>query len=292
MLNIQSWELKGAEGKTIFGNTHVPQSKPIGTIVICHGFKGYKDYGFFPKLAETASSNGLLAHRFNFSHSGMTNNIEIFERPDLFESDTWNKQITDLSHVLNAIRDSIIEGHNLPLVIFGHSRGGVTSILATSRLKKEPTSSLGQMISGVITAASPATGFWLNKDQIKTLKKQGRLLSPSSRTGQDLYIGLEMLTEMEHKPSAFDAIKAIQDITCPICIIHGNDDPTVPVSCAHKLAEAANLNTTRIIIPEANHVFNAPNPLPLNQTPPPITQVFLDQAINFAKNICSNAKTD
>ena len=285
MSEITSWEINGAEGKPIIGNTHMPSS-PVGTIVICHGFKGYKDYGFFPKLAESAASNGLIAHRFNFSHSGMTNNIETFENPELFESDTWNKQISDLSNVIKAIAEGKLQGQGLPLTIFGHSRGGVTTILTTSRLQKKPSSPLGNTIKGIITAASPDTGFWLNKDQVKELKKKGRLLSPSARTGQDLYVGLEMLTEMEHKPKAFEATRAIKNITCPICIIHGNDDPTVPVSSAHKLAEAAGDNAVRIIIPEANHVFNAPNPLPIEKTASPHTQVFLDQVCRFAVNIC------
>ena len=54
-------------------------------MLIAHGFKGYKDYGMFPRLARVAAETGFVAHRFNFSHSGMTDRIATFEHPDLFD---------------------------------------------------------------------------------------------------------------------------------------------------------------------------------------------------------------
>ena len=99
------WTLPGADGEAILGNAHRPDGEPVGVVIIAHGFKGYKDYGMFPRIAETMCDAGFIAHRFNFSHSGMTNTIETFERPDLFERDTWNKQVFDCRAVVAAIND-------------------------------------------------------------------------------------------------------------------------------------------------------------------------------------------
>ena len=38
-------------------------------VVICHGFKGFKDWGFFPKLSERLAVAGFTALSFNFFHA-------------------------------------------------------------------------------------------------------------------------------------------------------------------------------------------------------------------------------
>ena len=96
MATVESWTIDGSDGEPIRGDVHAASiAPPRGVFLIAHGFKGYKDYGMFPVLAREFAAAGFIAHRFNFSHSGMTNNIATFERPDLFEKDTWNRQVYD-----------------------------------------------------------------------------------------------------------------------------------------------------------------------------------------------------
>ncbi|MCR9076980.1 MAG: hypothetical protein NXI07_13155, partial [bacterium] len=92
-------------GLEILGDTHVPAGDPIACALLLHGFKGYKDYGFIPLLAHDLCERGVLVHRFNFSTSGMTNDIETFARPDLFELDTWTRQVDDVRRVVRAVRE-------------------------------------------------------------------------------------------------------------------------------------------------------------------------------------------
>ena len=93
----------------------------------------HSDYGMFPLMAETLSRAGMVAHRFNFSCSGMTNAFETFARSDLFERDTWNQQVGDARRVIGAVASGEIAGRGLPMVLIGHSRGGVTAILTAGR---------------------------------------------------------------------------------------------------------------------------------------------------------------
>jgi uncharacterized protein len=89
-VQVLDWTIPGAENQPIYGTTHLPDGShgsPRSVVIIAHGFKGYKDYGMFPRIAHQCAEAGLVAHRFNFSHSGMTNHIDTFERPDLFERD-------------------------------------------------------------------------------------------------------------------------------------------------------------------------------------------------------------
>ena len=102
MSTVKPWSIPGAEGEVILGDCHLPAGEARGVIIIAHGLKGYKDYGMFPVIARACAAGGLIAHRFNFSHSGMTNALETFARPDLFERDTWNRQVHDCRAVVEA----------------------------------------------------------------------------------------------------------------------------------------------------------------------------------------------
>lgn len=275
MSRIASWTLEGVGGQVIYGDTHAPaKADASAVLVICHGFKGYKDYGFFPQLAQRAADAGLLAHRFNFSHSGMTNRIETFERPDLFEADTWSKQVEDLTKVIR-LRG---EGTHLPIVVFGHSRGGVTALLTCAKLDS-------QYLAGVVTAAAPAEACSLDEQQRAMLRKAGRMGSPSSRTGQELYVGKTWLEEIEADPQAFDPCRAIGRIDAAKLVIHGEADETVPVSAAHRLAEAGGAELA--VIAGAGHTFGAPNPLAIEADPPPTTERLYEAVIGFVERVVS-----
>ncbi len=288
------WTLPGADGQPILGTTHMPPAvgTPAGMLLICHGFKGYKDYGFFPWLAEQAAARGMYALRFNFSHCGMANNLATFDRGsnfdrlDLFERDTWGKQIEDLTNVSNAVAAARIPGvddANLPQVFFGHSRGGVTALLTASRLGA--AEGKGVRPAGVIAAATPAQACSLDETQKQQLRSEGYLESPSSRTGQMLRVGRRWLREIEHDPQGFDPKIAAGRLPCPLLIVHGSGDETVPVRDAHELRSAAGESVEFLVVPDAGHTFNAPNPMPWQNVPMETAQM-AEAACRFALVCC------
>ena len=286
-MSDSAWSIPGANGEPILGNTHVPPAEvgdPRGVIIIAHGFKGYKDYGMFPAIAHQFAAAGFIAHRFDFSHSGMTNEIETFARPDLFERDTWNKQVFDLDQVVNAVADGTLEGQGLPFVVLGHSRGGMTAILWAGRTSDDVD--VPRPV-GVITLAAPSKPFMFSPADKKLMLEQGYLESPSSRTGQVLRVGKAYIEEQLADPHAHDVLAMTKRIRCPILVIHGENDPSVPVSNAHDLAAAAGDNAELVIIPGADHVFNTPNPFAMHETASEQLAQALDSALGFAKRACS-----
>ena len=71
---MSSWQITGADGETILGNTHLPAGEAVGTVLLAHGFKGYKDYGMFPVVADAFADAGLITHRFSqecLAHDGL-----------------------------------------------------------------------------------------------------------------------------------------------------------------------------------------------------------------------------
>ncbi|MCC7145889.1 MAG: alpha/beta fold hydrolase [Phycisphaeraceae bacterium] len=289
------WTLPGADRQPILGTTHVPFGglAPFAVLILAHGFKGYKDYGFIPYLAESAARRGMLALRFNFSHAGMANNIatfdrlHMFERPDLFERDTWGRQIEDLQLITAATRQARVPGiprPNLPVVYFGHSRGGITSLLTAWRLTMDPAANPPP--AAVITAAAPDDACGLSETDKIELRARGFVESPSTRTGQVLRVGRQWLAEIEANPKAFNPLQAIATLACPCLVIHGEHDPTVPLAAAHRLAQAGGAKTTLRIIAGANHTFNASNPMSLEGQTTRQTSELTDTVCTFAAQTC------
>ena len=269
----ENWELSGSEEFTIYGVRHRPAATagvptPRGCVILCHGFKGYMDYGFLPRLADRLVLAGFEVHRFNFSHSGVNRQHETFAYPLRFERDTWDRQVFDLQKVVTTYG----KPQGRPVGIFGHSRGGVTALLASSRLR--------DAITAVATAASPADACTLAPQQREELHESGRLASPSARTGQKLYIGHDWLDEIERDPAAHDPLRAAARFPGKLLHLHGREDTTVPLGDLHRYARANPRSQTHAI-DHANHVFNAPNPLPAGNPLPDATAELFQATADF-----------
>ena len=74
------------------------------TIVIMHGFKGFKDWGFFPNLASRMIASGYATVCFNFSRNGIGNDLKKFTELDKFAENTYSHELADMETVLEAIK--------------------------------------------------------------------------------------------------------------------------------------------------------------------------------------------
>ncbi len=256
----KDWTIPGAEGEAIRGQTHWRAGETPGAVVLLgHGFKGYKDYGFLPLLAaDLAEQLPLVVHRFNFSHSGLGDNPSTFQRADLFEKDTWNKLCFDLNAMIRAARAGELPKTpaDLPIIPIGHSRGGVTTLLTLARRARDGDAS---DIAAAISMSAPAMTLNLKDEQVAIFKEQGYMSSPSSRTGQELRLGRAWLEEQLDDPEAHNLLALCSHIKTPVLIMHGDADPTIPVQASAQLADAIT-TSERVVIESANHVFNTPNP--------------------------------
>ena len=258
--------------RTLFCDSHPPAggARSRGTVVIVHGFKGYKDYGMFPALAEACAGWGFTAIRFNLSHSGMTRDVETFARPDLFALDTWNRQVDDIRALVEAIRRDEVPNADptAPVILIGHSRGGVASILTGGR-----DDSIDRVIA--LSAPGATRGMEQLGDVERTrLEENDCFEVASSRTGQILTVGRAFFAEVDQDPDAHDVEAHAARLGERLFVVHGADDETVPAEDALRLAKASGGAPT--LIPGGNHVFNVANPFPSDAEPPPQLQAALD----------------
>lgn len=284
---ISSWTISGANQQPIYGQTHMPVGKPTAQAIIAHGFKGYKDYGFIPALAAHLATAGLVAHRFNFSHCGMTERVDTFEHPELFARDTWNKQVTDIQTVATAAEaGTLLPGcpPGLPQLWIGHSRGGGSVLLAAGRSFE---CHLTPSPAGLVTLAAVDRCCSLSDDDRQLMLEQGYLDAPSARTGQRLRMNATWLIEQEQDPEHHNILAAARLIRCPLLVVHGQDDDTVPVTSAKAIVDAVQDQATLVVLPGVNHTFNAPNPMPMNGPLPAGTAAMIEHVQRFARTFLS-----
>jgi pimeloyl-ACP methyl ester carboxylesterase len=287
MPHANDWTIPGSDSQAIFGTTYQPDRAAVGCAIIAHGFKGYKDFRMIPAFARGLAEAGFVAHAFNFSHSGMTANPDTFERPDLFERDTWNRQVDDIGCVVAAVADGQLAGSRLSYVLLGHSRGGVSAILFAGR---QGADSPLPRPAGLITAGTPDDACGLSDGEKARLRTKGYLESPSARTGQRLRIGRSWLAEQETDPEAHDVLALVRKISCPMLVIHGEDDETIDVRSASSLASAA-VSGRLLAIKNCNHVFNTPNPPPADPADVPALRAAIDGIVAFARHCVAPASS-
>jgi hypothetical protein len=77
------WRDRGENAPLIIrGEARLPD-KAVGSVVICHGFKGFAHFAFFPYLAEKLAESGLRAITFDFSGSGIGEDRENFTNKEI-----------------------------------------------------------------------------------------------------------------------------------------------------------------------------------------------------------------
>jgi pimeloyl-ACP methyl ester carboxylesterase len=215
----------------------------------------------------------------------MTANPDTFERPELFERDTWNKQVLDIQCIVEAVGRRQLAGNGLPYVLLGHSRGGVAALLFAGR---QAAGSHLPKPSGVVTAGAPDDACGLSDHDKAELRARGYLESPSARTGQILRVGLPWLAEQEADLGGHDVLKQTRNIECPILVVHGENDETINIAGADSIAKAA-ANARIVKIKNCSHVFNTPNPPPADIGQVPELEQAVGAIVSFAL-ACTRSK--
>jgi dienelactone hydrolase len=234
-----------------------PGRRPV--VVICHGFKGFMEWAFFPALAALLAERGFVAVRFNLSGTGMRPGDELVTDPGAFRDNTHSAEMADLTRVLaevaggGGIAAGRIDADRLG--IFGHSRGGAAAILAAAR---EPWR--GRCRALVTWAAIARVDRYAPQDK-ERWRQAGELPVANARTGQQLALGRGLLADIEaHAAGDLDVLAAAGRRTAPWLIVHGTADESVPaVEAAELDAGAAGTHELKLI-PGANHTFGARHP--------------------------------
>jgi dienelactone hydrolase len=245
-----TFRLTGADGGPLRGDVRTAgRYRPA--VVICHGFKGFKDWGYFPVTADRLARAGCAAVSFNFSGAGVGEDGETFDEPERFGRSTYSRQLVDLDIILQALGSGALGLEPSAVGLLGHSMGGGVAILRAAR---------DRTIQALVTWASVARfGRLWRDDQIADWRRTGRLDVVNQRTGDVLPLYPDILDDLEQNRASLDVLRAARDVRVPWLIAHGSADETVPVSDARELSAGAP-GAAPLILDRAGHTFGIKHP--------------------------------
>ncbi len=248
---ITKHTLAGALGDLFVDVRTGDRSSPRPAVLIIHGFKGFKDWGMFPPLAEQLARAGFTAVSFNLSGSG-ADDAGAFSLLENFAQATYRDDLADIDHMLRTISEGDLEFPAPTSVgVIGHSRGGGAAVLMGS----DPR------IDALVTWAGIGTIHRWSDDDMKLWKERGVLQILNARTGQVMPLNDDLRREIEaNSDGVLDIQRAAARVNVPWLIIHGAQDEAVPIDEGRRLAEAQGVDSELIVIEGAGHTFGAAHP--------------------------------
>ena len=223
-------------------------------IILVHGFKGFKDWGFWPVLAEYFANNNYFVLSFNFSHNGIGKNLTEFSELDKFAQNTFSLEISELSELINAYLNNYFGPvQNKKIGLLGHSRGGAVTFL---------TSLINKNISAIAVWATVAVLDRYSKRQKEKWRKEGVFELMNSRTKQVMRLNTTLLDDLEKNINdSLNIEKAVKQFNKPLLIAHGDQDLVVKIKEAELLYSWADKSQTEFFkIHGTGHTFDMQHP--------------------------------
>jgi dienelactone hydrolase len=246
--------LPGTLGEIQISVRAAGRSSSRPAVLLLHGFKGFRSWGFFPTLADRLARAGFTAVTYSASGSGVDAKGE-FAFPDRFGRNTYSAELADLRTVLGALWEGQL-GTAAPtaLGLMGHSRGGGIAVLQASR---------DERVGALVTWSSIATVDRWSPETKADWRARGRLDVVNQRTHQMLPLFLDVLEEVDkQKANRLDLEAAARDVKAPWLLLHGEEDDSVPSAESERLHAANGKATTELkIVNGTGHTFGAKHPM-------------------------------
>jgi uncharacterized protein len=247
--------------------------RPVGAgarpiVIVCHGFKGFKDFAFFPYTSRKLCEQGIAVVTVNFSGNGIADHPLSFTALDKFAQNTISQELDDIDAVLDGIASGVLlgtQGDARRIGIMGHSRGGCTAIVKAA---------LDPRLKCLVTWASPAALGRYSDEILRQWKEDGRYNFVNARTKQDMFVNYAYLEDIQANRERYSLELAVSQLTIPYMTVHGTDDESVSVEAAHRLHSCAKAGQAEMaLVDGGTHTFGTKHPF-AGSTPA------LDQAID------------
>ncbi len=274
--------LQGADGRPFLVDVYqdaAPTDRPV--VIFAHGFKGFKDWGYWDLVARAFARNGFLFVKFNFSHNGTTIEQPLeFADLEAFGRNNYSKELTDLAALIEWLKAKPRPLEKVAyrpdrIGLIGHSRGGGIGIVAAA---EQPDIAALATWAGV----DGLDFLWRDRPElIEQWRDEGVIFIPNARTGQQMPLYFQLYEDWEAQRDRFDLPRRLAALDKSVLIVHGTHDTSVPPAAAEKLHEAAG-RSHLVWIKNGDHVFGGKHPWPW-QSPPFLAAEAIEHTLEFMK---------
>jgi pimeloyl-ACP methyl ester carboxylesterase len=275
-----AFTLQPRDGDVIRGDVRRPEDSGAtgpgidSAVVVVHGFKGFKDWGFFPHAAGRLADAGHTVVTFNFSRNGVGEDLQNFSELERFATNTLTLELEELRLILDQVFDGTLLGAPPQRVgLLGHSRGGGTSVIAAAED--------GRVSSLTTWAAISSFDRW-DEETKEKWRRDGRIWIPNARTKQEMPLNVTLLRDFEEHRDRLDILGAAARLEVPWLVVHGAADTTVSLDDGLALA-AAGPEAELLRIDGAGHTFEARHPF--QGSPPELTEALEATTNHFHRTL-------
>lgn len=227
-------------GQQIIGMLHLPEGRGrFPTALLLHGFTGTKveAHRMFVKLARALASHGIATLRFDYRGSG--------DSAGEFEDMTIRSEVADTLEAIKFLaRHKRLNSRRLALI--GLSMGGAVASYVAGREKGR--------IKTLVLWAPVAEGAGI-LDDLSTPDAVASLAETGITDHEGHLVGVAFVRQFADMKPLREVVKS----KCPVLIIHGSKDETVPVHHAdlyERALRSPDRVVKKVIIPGADHTFN------------------------------------
>lgn len=221
-------KFKNEQNQSISGVLHIPETKTENAVIVCHGFASTKDRPRLVKLCDAFAQAGFSALRFDFGGCG-----ESYATPI-----TVAGEVNDLKCARMYLNSQVYKS----LAVVAESLGGLVALEGYD-------SEIKTMVLWAPVTKGKTPSIFKSEPYLKELKEKGVVVY--HKQGRDYIIPRQYLQERE----AVDQKKLLEPVKCPILILHGSNDTSVPLS--HSQEAAKYLNARLQIIDGAEHSLDS-----------------------------------
>jgi len=230
------FRLELEQGLALAGRIETPADGPApAVLLLAHGFRGSKDWGFWPYVSRWFAGRGYYTVSFNYSR--IDARARGFDERRIAAASTVSQELADLAALLDAVtRGALPFADRAPrgrVVLLGHSRSGTSSVLFASERPE-----IGTIVvwNGGVSPAPPA-----GDPEAWSLVERAVAADAASH------------------PQRGDVAGTLAALAAPALLVQGGAD-AARVLEASRLLRAAAPGHSFVDIAGADHTFQIPHP--------------------------------
>ncbi len=255
----------------------IPGTEKLSTLVYCHRFKGFKDWGFVPHLNQFLVTENMAMITFNHSHNGVL--ARDFDDLESFADNSVGQELRDLESLAMWMVNEGKDEYGLdPEAIhwLGHSRGG-GNVLLFAKLFPD-------YVKKVITwAAIDSYRHILRGIDMEQWKNEGVVYIDNQRTKQKMPLNYFIYQEFMENEQKYDILNAAQTLTKPLLVVHGTNDQSVPFKAAENIYNAC-AHSIMYKVDNGDHTFGVAHPIAGLQDVNEAFWMMLDNTLEFIQD--------
>lgn len=240
-------EFKDKQGRRIVGDYLVPEwTKPLPVVIVCHGFKGNRNETHIKAISEEIVAAGIATLRFDFTHDPGGSSLPFADMTVSYELEVLDEAVKFVGSQKEVDSENIgIAGHSLGGLVVGWYAANHPEISAVAPL------------SGVYSFEEMWTKTY-GEASVKEFREKGFAYVFSQTLNKPLRIKESFYEDAIN----YEMDKVIDNLVCPILVVHGASDQFVPIEHAQHFYDRSQSREKGLeIIKGSDHNYTKPGNL-------------------------------